>query len=405
VESDASVRKATMSEEIPQQHTDVEKALFFGREEFEGRWAAVRAEMVREGFDVLLVFNAENVLYLSGYQSIGYSSFLCLVVPRSGEMTLCVREMEMGCARYFSMVEDVVIYADHEEPVAVLERALASRGLTKGRIGVEFDAAFIGARRIMRLAEELRPAEVVDASGTVEKARAIKSPEELVYVRQACRATEEGMRAAIESVKEGVTENAVAAAMFSATVAAGSTFMSSDPIVTSGPKSGVAHTTFDGRRIQRGDLVLLELGGCVKRYSGALMRTVAVGNVPEEARKMASACRAGLEAAIDAIRPGATAGEVDKACVAQMAKAGYEALFRKRTGYSVGVSYPPDWGEGHIVSLRQGDPTPLEPGMVFHIPPALRSYARWGVGVSETVLVTPDGCEVLTHLSRELFQR
>src|SRR3972149_5663247 len=154
---------------------------------------------------------------------------------------------------------------------------------------------------------------------------------------------------------------------------------------------------------QRGDLVLLELGGCVKRYSGALMRTVAVGNVPEEARKMASACRAGLEAAIDAIRPGATAGEVDKACVAQMAKAGYEALFRKRTGYSVGVSYPPDWGEGHIVSLRQGDPTPLEPGMVFHIPPALRSYARWGV--SETVLVTPDGCEVLTHLSRELFQR
>jgi Xaa-Pro dipeptidase len=90
--------------------------------------------------------------------------------------------------------------------------------------------------------------------------------------------------------------------------------------------------------------------------------------------------------------------------VAEIARAGFEANYRKRTGYSVGVSYPPDWGEGHILSLRHGDPTPLEPGMVFHVVPALREYGRWAVGVSETVLVTPDGCEVLTNFPRRLFE-
>jgi len=77
-------------------------------------------------------------------------------------------------------------------------------------------------------------------------------------------------------------------------------------------------------------------------------------------------------------------------------------MFRKRTGYSVGVAFAPDWGEGHIVSLRRDDPTKLLPGMVFHMPPALRAFQRLCVGMSETVLVTDSGCEVLTHHPRSL---
>jgi len=83
-------------------------------------------------------------------------------------------------------------------------------------------------------------------------------------------------------------------------------------------------------------------------------------------------------------------------------EAGYTDNFRKRAGYSVGVSFPPDWGEGHIVSLSTGDRTLLAPGMVFHIPPALRRYGVHGVGVSETVLVTRDGSECLTDFTQEL---
>ncbi len=93
---------------------------------------------------------------------------------------------------------------------------------------------------------------------------------------------------------------------------------------------------------------------------------------------------------------------MDAACRGLLEDAGYEPYFRKRTGYSVGVAFAPDWGEGHIVSLRRDDPTVLEAGMVFHIPPALRVPRQYGLGFSETVLITKTGCEVLTRFPLEL---
>ena len=117
---------------------------------------------------------------------------------------------------------------------------------------------------------------------------------------------------------------------------------------------------------------------------------------------MADVIIAALEAAIGAIRPGVTSGSVDAACREPIERAGFEPNFRKRTGYSVGIGYSPSWGEGHIVSLRRDDPTRLEPGMVFHMPPALRVPGQYGLGFSETVLVTPTGCEVLTNHPRRL---
>jgi len=117
---------------------------------------------------------------------------------------------------------------------------------------------------------------------------------------------------------------------------------------------------------------------------------------------MAGVVIAALNAAIGAIRPGVTSASVDEACRRPIEAAGYEPYFRKRTGYSVGSAYAPSWGEGHIISLRKDDPTLLEPGMVFHMPPALRMPHRYGVGFSETVVVTESGCEVLTRYPREL---
>jgi Xaa-Pro dipeptidase len=384
----------------------IEKATFFSDAEYQRRLAATRNHMAERGLETLLVFNAENVVYLSGYQSIGYSSYLCLVVPSSGDLTLYVREMETGCAYYYAWVNDITFYADHHDPVAILYETLQQRNLTRGTIGLEMDAAFIGAKRMLQIQDLIQKGGAVatDGSGCVEQVRMIKSAEEIAYIRKACRATEAGILAGVRTVRTGVTENQIAAAMFDATVGAGSTYMSSQPIVTSGPRSGVAHTTFDNRIVQEGDVVLLELGGCVNRYSGGLMRSVAVGKVPDEVHRMAVVCREALEAAIDAIKPGIPAGIPDAKCVEVITHAGYEPNFRKRTGYSVGVSFPPDWGEGHIISIRHGEQALLEPGMVFHMPPALRILGRWGVGTSETVMVSDTGCEVLTQgVSRDLF--
>ncbi len=385
--------------------TTNEKALFFSQEEYDRRVNSTRQYMTERDIKLLLVFTPENILYLSGYQTIGYTSYSCLVVPLIGDMILFIREMELGCAYYYAGINNIITYGDHQDPVKVLFDTLYDHGLTSIRIGMEFDANFIGARRMGQLSNLLKTADIVDASGTVEKSRRIKSKEEIEYIRKACRTTEAGMQVGVDAIHRGATENQIAAAIFDAILGAGSTYMSCQPIVTSGPRSGVAHTTFDNRTIQDGDCVLLELGGCVNRYTGPLMRSVAVGNVPQKAQEMADACKAGLESAIKKIAPGVTSGEVHAICAAKIEEAGFETYFRKRTGYSVGVSYPPDWGEGHILSLRLNDPTILEPGMVFHIPPALREYNRWGVGMSETVMVTSNGCEVLTQFPRLLIHR
>jgi len=221
-------------------------------------------------------------------------------------------------------------------------------------------------------------------------------------MREAARITAIGMKAALAACRVGVTENDVAAAAMDALVRAGSEYFPSDPIVTSGFRAGIPHTTFERRRLERGDTVLLEMTGAFGRYVGPLMRAVSLGEPTPKVRKMADLCVEGLNRAIAAIRPGVTAGQVDDACRTVMEEAGMYESFRKRTGYSVGLAFPPNWNEGHIISLGRDDPTVLEPGMVFHMPPALRDYGVSCVGFSETVAVTAEGCNVLTTSPRAL---
>jgi Xaa-Pro dipeptidase len=132
------------------------------------------------------------------------------------------------------------------------------------------------------------------------------------------------------------------------------------------------------------------------------MRTVAVGGGSPRFPELAAVLDQALDAAIEAIAPGRTCGEIDQACRTPIEEAGLGQWFRKRTGYSIGLGFAPDWGEGHIASLRAGDPMQLEPGMTFHIPPAVRIPGETVYGVSETVAVTQTGCELLTSFPRRL---
>jgi Xaa-Pro dipeptidase len=382
-------------------HKKLDKSLVFPLEEYHSRLNRLRQRMSEKDIAALLVFTPENTFYLSGYQSIGYSSFQCLTVSKGGELFLLVREMEQGCAEYYSMVKDVITYSDDQDPVSVLITALRERELDKQRVGIEDQAPFLSAYNFNRITEVLETF-VVTGHGMVETLRATKSPREIEYLRKSAEITEIGMQEGLAAIKDGASENEIAAAMYHGCMSMGGEYMSSEPIITAGSKSGVAHTTFHRYCLRSGDAVLLELGGCYNRYTAALMRTGVVGNPTREIRRMYRACVDALTACIDAIKPGVTAETPHQACQTVIDKAGYGENFKKRAGYSVGVSFPPDWGEGHIVSLSNGNKTILQPGMVFHIPPALRKYGEYGVGVSETVAVTEDGCEILTHLSQEL---
>lgn len=379
--------------------------LAFPHSEYEGRVARVRASMDAAGVDLLILHTPESICYLTGHQTVGTWGYQCLLLPRRGEAALVVRFMERAIARFTSRVTDIATYDDEEDPTAATARAIQERGWSRGPFGLEESRSGLTVAQHRRLAAALKDARLVDGSTVVEKARLVKSAAEIELIRRAARATERGMEAALAAIAEGRTENDVGAAAAHAMIAAGSEHMATQPFVTSGERSGVGHTTYRRRTLRRGDAILLEMSAGIARYGGPLMRTAHIGPPSEDVRRMHDVCLEGLEAVIAAIRPGITSGEVDRACAGLIARAGYAENFRKRTGYSVGVGFPPCWGEGQIASLQRDDPTVLEPGMVFHIPPALRDYGRVGVGISETVAVTPEGCEVLTKFDRKLFVR
>jgi len=174
------------------------------------------------------------------------------------------------------------------------------------------------------------------------------------------------------------------------------------PFICSGYRSALAHATWGGRKIEKGDVIFFEISGAVKRYSAALMRTAYLGDPPQEVVKIAEAVIAGLTKAVETIRPGITSEEADHACRSVIADAGYGEHYRHRLGYSIGVNFPPDWGEGHILSLRANEPTVLQSNMTFHMPPAVLGYKDMGIGFSETIQVTEEGCQTITNFERKL---
>ena len=378
--------------------------LVFTEREYEERLRGVRARMAEKEVDTLLVHIPENICYLTGLRSCGYYMYQCLVVPLAGECFLVMRLLEStNVEGGQSWVRDFIAYRDFADPLVMLRDELRSRGLLQGRIGIEMDSWFLTPQRYKQLEELLSPhADVVDASMTVELGRLIKSPQEIEYIEAGSRAACAGMKAALDTITSGRTEDDVARAVHDAAIAAGSEWMSISPFVTAGARSGICHTTWDGNVIGAGDVVLLEISGAKKRYSGAIMRSASVGEPSAQVRAAADASLGALNAAIAAMRPGVRATDVDAACRGAMDDAGFGRFFMNRTGYSLGISFPPDWGEGHIMSLRAGEERVLEPGMVFHLVPVILMVGVGGIAFSETVQVTEDGVRVLGDIPREL---
>src|SRR5262245_20421369 len=213
------------------------------------------------------------------------------------------------------------------------------------------------------------------------------------------------MKAGIAAIRPGRTENEVVAAIYGGMLRAGSEYPSSQPYVVTGARAALGHASWAGHKIRKGETVYIEAGGCVRRYGGAIMRMIAIGKPWAESRRAAGVMVRALEAIIAAIKPGVKSAAVDQAGRQIVEEAGLGKYWLHRTGYSIGVGFPPGWGEGHIFDLKPHDDRALEAGMTFHLVPLLLIPDVGAMGFSETVLVTQTGCEVLTKIPRRLFVR
>ena len=383
---------------------DLKQDLAFSTAEYQDRLARARAAMDAQGLGALVVMSPASVFYLSGYQTFAVDGGACLVVPRAAEPALAMDPPEFGGAKLGVWFDDLHGYPPDVERPAYAARMLAERGAEHGRIGI--DDAVWGATPAFRdgLARALPQAEFVDSTDLLVGLKRRKSAAEIEYIGRAALATQAAVEAATSTATAGVGDGEVAGAAFAAMARAGSEYPCLSPIVTSGRRSGMLHTTHRRHTIQPGDNVLLEIGACVQRYTAPQMRTLSIGPPSADVRAAADACLAALSAVLEAMGPGVAARDAANAGWRELAAAGDDLVFHGTFGYGIGAGFPPNWADA-TGFIRSDQDTVLEPGMVFHHPVAVRRLGQFGVAFSEASVITDDGCEVLTHGPRELIER
>lgn len=353
----------------------------------------------------LIVFNSpDTITYLTGYQTSGYDSFTLLFLTADGDYYMLTRLLEQINVVERTWLELSYTYKDHEDPIAVVKNIFQEKTPHAKRIGLEMDSFFLKHSHILKLKDLWADRQVVDATGLLNPIRMIKSSEEITVLEKAAHATEAGIKAGIAATRIGVTENDIAAEVHHAMFRAGGEYPCVPPYITSGPRSIISHSTWEGREIKNNDNVFIEVGGSYRRYHTAMMRTVYVGEQPPQSIAQAALIiQEELVQLMDAMKPGITADEIDTLTrnPERLAKIGATRI--SRTGYGMGISYAPAWDEGHIVSLVQGNTTALQENMVFHLIPWVQlPQLKTVVGISETVCVTKTGARSFFNLPREL---
>jgi Xaa-Pro dipeptidase len=379
---------------------------YFLPAEYAQRLANVRELMGKADLDILLVTGPEDIFYLSGHHTQGYYTFQAVLVPAVGNPILLARRGELVNGMVHSDFRSFLPYDDFDDPVEVVAEAIRSFPQVH-RVGADLSDWFLTPARHLQLADRLRPhALLVDSGRLVGALRIIKSPSEVEYIRDAGRIAARGMNAGIEAVREGGFDDHIAGAILGTMAAEGSEYLAMQPFVAVAERSGNMHSAWEHRRLKQGDLVFLEIAACRARYHAALMRTALVGTVvPPHIADWYQICRDVVAGIIERAKPGASSSEIAEAVSKTPGVVEEFKMGRKRVGYSIGIAFAPDWGEGHLMDLKVGDDRALQVGMTFHVPFAMRETNSHGVGFSETIYVGEDGAEKLTEFGEELFLR
>ena len=361
------------------------------------RLDAAREAAARHGVDAVLVTPGPDLRYLVGYLAIPLERLTCLVVPAAGNPTLVVPRLEQAAAEA-SGAGDVVPVVCHEETDDAFAMAA---GLVRDAIGGEPSTVALTssmpALHVLRLRDAMSGSRQVLAGPVLGELRLRKTPDEVDALRRAAQAIDRVHSRMGEWLRPGRTEAEVGRDIAEAIVAEGHRTVNF-VIVGSGPNGASPHHDTSDRVIERGDPVVVDIGGTMPDgYCSDCTRTYVAGGDPDpDFAKYYSVLLDAQKRSCDAVRPGVTAESVDAAARDVITEAGYGELFIHRTGHGIGLEEHED---PYIV---RGNDTILEPGMCFSIEPGIYLPGRHGARIEDILAVTDDGGERLDTIDREL---
>jgi Xaa-Pro aminopeptidase len=354
-----------------------------------GRAGRLRRLFADAGIDALLVTSLPNVRYLTGFTG---SSAMVLVTGDALAFTTDGRYRTQAAEQL--AVVGVDAHMEIGVTVSAQRDALAARLPPAARLGLEAHVVTWAQQRDLERA--LAGHDLVPTDGLVERLRRGKVPGEVARIRAACAIADDALAALLPTLADGPTERDFALDLEVEMRRRGASGNSFDPIVASGPNGAKPHARPSGRRVERGELVVIDFGCIVDGYCSDMTRTVSVGDPGPEARRVWDVVRESQWAGREAVRAGAECAEVDRACRDVIVAAGWGDVFVHGTGHGVGLEIH----EAPRVAASARDT--LERGSVVTVEPGVYLPGVGGVRIEDTVVVTPDGADPLTEFPKDL---
>lgn len=355
------------------------------------KWSGLEQNMKQSGIDTLLITDPKHVYYLTGFLSDPHERFLGAVLQSGNEPFMLVPALDEEAARAASDITDIITHQDTDNPYQILATKLKGK---IGTIGLEKDN--LSMTRYESVQEALSFSASFDVGPWLRELRMHKSAEEVGKLRHAISLIEQVLQEALKQVKEGVSENELVAEVEYQIRKLGADGPSFDSMVLFGENAALPHGIPGKRLLQRGDLVMFDIGVYADGYASDITRTFAYGEITEEQTRIYNTVLAANEAAIAQIRPGISFGSIDKAARDLITEAGYGEYFLHRLGHGLGIDvheFPSVHGMNDLL---------MSAGNVFTVEPGIYVPRVAGVRIEDDVLVTESGVEVLTTFPKQL---
>ena len=385
--------------------------MIFEKKEYVERLNKVKKEMQIRGIDLLISSDPANMNYLTGYDAWSFYYAQCVLVHINEDEPVCfLRDQDAGGAYIKTYLKDKniikypekYIHTPPSHPYEHLVEIIKQKKWDNIRIGVEMDSHYFTATCFEKLLTGLNKATFHDSERLVNWVRIVKSDAEIKLMKAAARISEITMKTAFNVISPGVRQcDAVAdiqKSLFNGTSEFGGDYASIATLLPTGKGTSASHLTATEDKFVKGEATIIEISGVHKRYHCPMARTVLLGKKNQKKIDTMKATNEALDAGISATKPGNTANDVAQKFWGVLDKYGIKK--ESRTGYSIGIGYPPDWGE-QTLNISKGDKTILQPNVTFHMI-AVMQFGDWGVEASESVRVTEKGSELFCNLSREL---
>ena len=383
----------------------------FSKEEYKQRLLKVQSLMREKKIDLIISHDTNNMNYLTGYDALSFYYAQCVLVHVDSKEPICfVRDQDAGGAyiKTYLNKDNIIVYDESyihtwpKHPYDYLTKVIKEKKWDKLSIGVEMDAHYFTAFCYEKIKQGLPNANIIYSDRLVNWARLIKSNTEINYMKSAALISQKGMQTAMEVIKPGTRQcdavGEIQKSLFYGTEEFGGEYSSIATLLPTGKGTSASHLTATQDKFIEGEATIIELSGVYKRYHAPMARTILLGKPDQLKIDTMNKTIEALQAGINATKPGNTANDVAQAFWKILDKYGIEK--KSRTGYSIGIGYPPDWGE-HTLNIYKGDMTVLEPNVCFHMI-AVMQFGDWGVEASEAIRVTDKGCELFCKFPKEL---